>query len=162
MSQSPLEEFHKEQAEAFAAHISSVRGIEARMKSALAELAQRQVELDQEVQTSKALNEDLRRQKEKVSVALQELASKQNETKARNKELEAGLKALDERNKKLGEKQKAQAEEHIRLATLDSNLKKREQELEMDERRNKYFEHRLNLVAGDAKIKAELEKLGDK
>ena len=159
MSQSLIDEFHKEQAEVFASYLSSIKGIESRMKQALVELAEKDCEMTRQVDTAKALNIDLNKQKEDYSLKLDELRSSKSLLEAERKQLVIDSKSLKDRNSKLDDKQKAQANEHTRLTELSNNLKKREQTLEMDERRNKYFEHKLNLVAGDSKIKAELEKL---
>lgn len=158
--QSPLDEFHKEQQEAFASYLSTAKGIESRMRGALAELSEKRLELVQALDDAKQAVMDLSRQKSIVAEKLEEARALQADASAKLKELEVDRKNLQERSKQLDTKQKYQADEHIRLMTIETGLKSRETTLEMEERRLKYFEHKLNLISSDTKIKAELERAG--
>lgn len=162
MSQSPLDEFHKEQVEAFASYMSSVRSIESRLKMSINEYNIKRVEAEQLIESNTASAAQLSKQRELEATKIVELDAQKREMLAKQKELEIELKQLAERNKKLDEKHKAQSEKHIQLTQWEDRLKVQERELEIEQRRNKYFEHRLNLVASDEKIKAELDKLEGK
>jgi len=159
MSLSPLDEFHKEQAELFSSYLSSIKSIESRMKQAIGDANKRQSELDELIESNRISASHLSRQREEEALKITELNGMKRELDEKIKQYDYDSKQLADRNKKLDDKHRLQAEKHIQLTQWEDRLKKIEQELEIEQRRNKYFEHKLNLVANDAKIKAELERI---
>lgn len=139
--------------------LSAIHSLRSRYESALKEqdaikeaLNQRVLEVENSKRLASKIEGEARDNESKAIQVLREASEKQSA-------LESSELRLKEIESNLAKRQASINETQSALSDREQDLVKRERLIGMEERRLKLFEHKLNLVAQDEKIKKALKEI---
>lgn len=143
----------------FYSFMANLNGLESRYEEAISSLEAKKAKLDQKLKDLSSDESNLVKREAKLAVDEQDVKNQFELLKQDRVVFKSDLDGVRLREANLEKRHQVVTSDAEALVEKEQEILKREKLVGMEERRLKMFEHRLNLVAQDEKIKKALKDI---